>query len=1186
MSTKASWHATLAALALQFAILCAVPTRAQEATATFTGTVKDPSGAVVPATVVTLRNQKTNVTRTKKSSADGSYVFTLVPIGTYELSAEHAGFRKYVQTGIVLNINQNARQDITLEVGATTQVVEISSQVAQVDTAGATLGKVETERRILDLPLVGRDTLQLGLLQAGVFAPDPDDGSGNPFSVSGQRSESLTFLIDGADNTDFLGNNIIISPNPDAVQEFKILTNNYEAEYGRTSGGIVNQVIKSGTNSFHGDAFEFLRNADLNARDFFLPDTTAFNRNVFGGTTGGPIKKNKAFFFVSYQGQRRREGVIAPVLTVLSPNERTGNFSELLTGQTSSPCPNPMAGDPAFDTGQLFNPTTTHSFTCGDGTQIMLSNPYPNNQVPVNPISANYISKYLPLPNLPGNQFVSGPSNAISDDQSVARVDYNLSVRDVISGVYLYESEPQFYPFQIINGASTGGNVPVGSAFDTTYHLQTGSLSWTHTVSPTIVNEFRFAANRSASLQAVPLDRTTPQQLGFTNVNPDDPAGAAPPVITTPTFNLGPNPEGPTTINDATFQWQDTVSVVKGKHSFKFGGDVRRVRNNFNFDFFTNGSFDFDTIQPPTGGSFTGSPLADFVAGFPDNYYQSSQATYDIRTTSWFFFAQDSWKLTRRLTLDLGLRYEYNTPQYDTHNEILGYFPGQQSTVFPQAPPGILYPNDPGTPNRALVYPDRNNFGPRFGFAWDVRGTGKFVVRGGFGVFYDIEDGALNLQFGGQPPFGDITSTPTPSTPLTPGLNYFADPFTPFGYTNPYPFQTSGQFFVPKISTAYVTDPRFRTPYSENFNFGFQSQLTPNTMLEAVLVGSLGRKLISSTDLNFRNPNEIMQRQQEFGIPSPPAANDSNIDCARPLSGCFGTSDPNASPTQVAGQLYTNLSNGLSDSYQLQVTLDKRLSHGFEMRGAYTLAKTIDLTSGFRARSSTYTNPLDYGQDRGLADFDAPQRLVISGIWQLPLDRHLQGNRFLRKLTQGWQGNGIVTFQSGNPINLYSENNSSQQSNGLDRPDVIGPVQIFHDPRANRTFTPSADGIHGSCLPGATTGNFWFDPTNLVCAVQSPGFAGGVPVFSFGTLGRNTFLGPGINNWDLSLTKTTKITESQSIEFRAEFFNAWNHAQFQFVASNGYGGSGVFGQITSTRPHDSDTTSDARIIQFGLKYYF
>jgi hypothetical protein len=1173
MSVKGWWRsAILAGLALQSAALSAVQARAQEATAVLTGTVKDPSAAVVPDAVVILRNESTNVSRRTKSNADGTYLFTLVPIGTYQLSAEHEGFRKYVQKGIVLDINQNARQDITLEVGATTQVVEISSQVAQVDTVGSTLGKVETERRILDLPLVGRDTLQLGLLQAGVFAPDPDDGSNNPFSVSGQRSESLTFLIDGADNNDFLGNNIVISPNPDAVQEFKILTNNYDAEYGRTSGGIVNQVIKSGTNSFHGSGFEFLRNDALNAREFFLPDRSSFKRNVFGGTVGGPIKKDKTFFFASYQGARRREGEIAPVVAVLSPQERTGNFSELLTGQSSSPCPHPLAGDPTFDSGQLFDPTTTQSFTCADGSTISLSKPYANNQVPVNPVSANYISKYVPLPNLPGNQFVSGPTRRVRDDQVVTRVDHNFSVRSTISGVYLFEDTPDFFPFEIINGASTGGNVPAGSAFTDANRYQTGSLSWTFTFNPQVVNEFRFAANRSASLQAVPVDRTTPQQLGFTNVNPDDPAGAAPPVITTPTFNLGPSPQGPTTLNDATFQWQDTVSVVKGKHSLKFGADVRRIRNNFNFDFYTNGSFDFDSIYPPTGGSFTGNPLADFVGGFPDNYYQSSKATYNIRTTSWHFFAQDSWKVARRLTLNMGLRYEYNTPQMDTHNEILGYFPGQQSKVFPDAPPGILYPNDPGTPNRGLTYPDRNNLAPRFGLAWDTLGNSKLVVRGGFGVFYDLEDGALNLQFGGQPPFGDITSTPAPSS-FTPGLNYFADPFTPLGFTNPYPFHSVGQFFVPKISFAYVVDPRFRTPYSESYNFGLQYQLTPNTMLETVYVGSLGRKLISQADLNFRNPAEMMRRSQAFGF-SPPA--DPNPDCARALSGCYGTNDPNASPADATGQLYTNFSNGISDSHQLQVTLDKRLSHGFEARGAYTFARTIDLTSGFRARSSTYTNPLDYSQDRGLADFDATHRLVFSGIWELPFDRHFQGNRYLHKLTEGWQANAIVTFQSGNPFTIYSQSDSSLQSSGLDRPDQLGPIPLFGNPRQVRTFSPGSDGIHGSCLGGTTTGNFYFDPTNLDCI--------NVPIFTFGTMGRNPLRGPGINNWDLSLTKRTNITERQSIEFRAEFFNAWNHAQFSSPDHNG--GSGTFAQITSTRPHDSDTTSGARIIQFGLKYYF
>jgi hypothetical protein len=311
----------VAAVVLVLALL-APSAFATEVTASISGTVKDSSGAVVPAVDVKLTNVETNVTKTIQTGNDGSYQFTLVPVGKYRVTAERAGFRQYVHDGIVLNVNQNAKLDISLQPGEVKEIVEVTGDITQVDTVTATLGTVETRRRIVDLPLVARDTFQLGLLQAGVLAPDPDDGSNNPFSVSGQRSESLTFLLDGVDNNDFLGNNVVVNPNPDAVEEFKILTNNYGAEYGRTSGGIVNQVLKSGTNAFHGNVFEFFRNDKLNARNYFQQDRTRFNRNIFGGTFGGPLVKDKTFFFLSYQGSRRIEGQVAPVITVLSPAER------------------------------------------------------------------------------------------------------------------------------------------------------------------------------------------------------------------------------------------------------------------------------------------------------------------------------------------------------------------------------------------------------------------------------------------------------------------------------------------------------------------------------------------------------------------------------------------------------------------------------------------------------------------------------------------------------------------------------------------------------------------------------------------------------------------------------------------------------------------------------------------------
>jgi hypothetical protein len=1131
---------------------------AQQATAQITGTVKDQSGAVVPGANLTLKNSATNVMRTTVAGTDGEYLFTSIPIGAYEVAVERQGFRKYERKGITLDINQNAKLDVTLEVGATDQVVEVQGNVTQVDTTSAALGKVETTQRIEQLPLAARDTMQLGLLQAGTFAPDQDDGSGNAFSVSGQRSESQTFLIDGADNNDFLGNNMVVNPNPDAVAEFKIITNNYEAEYGRTSGGIINQVVKSGTNSIHGSAFDFFRNTALDASDYFLQQAPVFRYNVFGGTIGMPIKKDKAFFFASYQGSRRAEGQVAPPMQVLDSAERGGDFSELYTGQID-----PATG---FDTGQLYNPTTGNPYTCS-GVVC--------NKLPVDPVIQNYINRYLPFPNLPNNEFVSAPVASLRDDQFIFRFDYNLSPKDTLSAFYIFDDQPQVFPFEILKGASTGGDVPNGSGFTNADRYQTGSISWTRTISPTMLNELRFATNRIASLDGTPTDRTTPAQLGFTTVTPDDPAGAAPPLMTVSgAFSLGPSPQGPTKLHRSTFQYQDTFSWNHGHHALKFGGDLRWIENNFDYDFYNNGSFFFGDFgaftasSAPNNVSF-GSDLADFVGGFFDNYYQFSNAKYGIRTHSWDFFGQDSWKVSKTLTLNYGLRYEYNSPQEDPHNEIIGWYPGQQSTVFPGAPTGFLYPGDPGTPNRGLVYPDRNNFAPRFGFAWDMLGNAKLVMRGGMGIFYDIEDGALNLQFGGQPPYGYVANNYPSYLGATPSNNSFiADPFTPFGYPDPYPFAASGnvgKFFSPALPFAYVVEPHFRTPYAENFNFGFQYQLARATMLEAVYVGSLSRKAISSTETNspsLYGPNGLLnQLAQDGGDPSL-----LNPECARPLAAC----DVNGNPTG-AQQIYTNVSEGSSSSNELQLTVDQRLSHGVQFRVAYTLSKTIDVSSGFRARSSTYTIPTDPAFDRGLADFDATHRLVMSPIWQIPGPSH--GNAFLRKFADGWAVSTITSFQSGNPFTIFSNNNSSESDNYLDRPDVTGPIQIFHNPRQMQTLS-------GSC-GGGTLGHYYFDPTNLDCA--------NVPLFSHGDMGRNVLRGPGINNWDISLLKDFKVTESKSLEFQANFFNAFNHVQFYAPSSSegASGGSQLFGQVTSdTSPSSSTYYRGPRIIQFAMKFYY
>ncbi|MGA7625356.1 MAG: carboxypeptidase regulatory-like domain-containing protein [Candidatus Acidiferrales bacterium] len=1150
--------------------------------ASLRGTVTDQSGGIIVGAKVTLTNTGTGIARTTTSGSDGSYLFDLVQVGTYKVTVEKSGFATFVEAGIVLELNQNGRLDVSLKVGQGSQTIEVTGNVAQVDTTSAVLGKVEDQRMINDLPLLNRDTLQLGLLQAGVFTPDPDDGSGNPFSVSGQRSESLTFLLDGGNNTDFLGNNIVVNPNPDAVEEFKILTNNYDAQYGRTSGGIVNQVTRSGTNEFHGDLFEFNRNNLFNAKDYFLPSVVpkeSFKRNVFGATTGGPIKKDKMFFFAAYQGWRSREGQTSPILTVLSPAERTGNFREVCGSYDSSGnCTDPNGE-------QLVNPYTLANI------------PYNNLAAPgqggtgaggslVNPIMQNYINKYVPLPNLPSNGYVASPTAAIDNDQGILHFDFNLSSRDALSFVYVINDERDNYPFQIINGASTGGDLPIGSGFTDSNRTQIGSFTWTRTLNPGMINEFRFAANRYATLQGVPTTTTSPAALGFTNVNPDDPRGTAPPIMYASSFTTGPSPQGPTKLHRATFEWADNFTWTRGKHEWKFGADFTRIRENFNYDFYNNGSFDFDNY----GVTWTNDPLADFVGGFWDNYYQFSNAIYGIRTGSMGFYGQDTWKVLPRLSLNLGLRYEYYVPQYDHYNEILGFFPGHQSTVFPNAPPDILYPHDPGTPNRALVYPDKNNFAPRFGFAWDMFGNAKLVMRGGFGIFYDIEDGALNLQFGAEPPFGAVSNIFP--TSFASGVDPIGDPFNATGYTNPFPFASRGlvgTFEVPAMPYIYTTYPHFRTPYSENFNYGFQWQATKDMMLETVYVGSLGRKLISSGETNFPSvTNEEYQLATYLpaynaGLISSPI----NPECARPLAACTGgflnpsdPLDPSGLPTGIQ-QLFTNFSNGLSDSDQLQVTLDKRFSHGLTFRAAYTWSKTIDLTSGFRARSSTYTDPYDHRLDRAIADFDVPQRFVFSGVWELPIARNTN-NEVLGKIAKGWQLNAITTFQAGQPFTVYANSNASQQDNYLDRPDIIGPVPYTHQPRnPNQTFTSQCNGTSS----GTETGNFWFNPTNLVCnacpyddpTCSVAGDGPGIPLFTYGNMPRNYLRGPGINDWDLSIVKKTNFRETKSVEFRAEFFNAFNHVQFLRVDNTGYL-SPTFAQVISDR--------GPRLIQFGLKLYF
>ncbi|HSS97107.1 MAG TPA: hypothetical protein VLK33_08755, partial [Terriglobales bacterium] len=431
----------------------------------------------------------------------------------------------------------------------------------------------------------------------------------------------------------------------------------------------------------------------------------------------------------------------------------------------------------------------------------------------------------------------------------------------------------------------------------------------------------------------------------------------------------------------------------------------------------------------------------------------------------------------------------------------------------------------------------------------------------GFGIFYDLEDGALNLQFGGEAPYGHVVDiTPSDYSGVTPGTDTIGDPYTPFGLTNPFP--TNGvlgsTFDVPAVSFAYVVDPHFRTPYSENANFGLQFQLTPDTMIEADYVGSFARKTVVTTDVNAPLPS-IMQQQLAL-------SGDINPECARPLAGCADPTDIDSSPTGAL-QLLTDLSAGNSSTHQLQFTVDKRFSHGFNIRGAYTFSKTIDDQSGFRYNSSLFTDPFNPSFDRGLANFDVTHRLVISGIWKLPLDRPFRGgNNFARKLAEGWEVSGIASFQSGTPFTVFSGSGSSGEDTFLERADQIGPLRTFA-PKSTHTFNDPSGGPSSDCISGKTTGSFYFAPSSFSCDNA---------LLTFGDSGRNIFRGPGRNNFDLTVGRTFGVGEGKTVEFRAEMFNAFNHAQF--FNPDHQGGDANFGQITQARP--------PRIIQLALKFYF
>ncbi|MCU1285963.1 MAG: TonB-dependent receptor [Acidobacteriales bacterium] len=1126
------FRVTLAVM-LTLAFVLSLPLAAQDATGKVVGTVTDPQGAVVPGAKVTVTNTATSVTRETTSGSDGTYMVSALPIGNYTVTVQKDGFTKAVSSAQQLFINQNMRVDMKLALGASTEVVEVQAQGAGVETINSTLGQSVTSRPLVNLPLNGRNVFNLALLQPGVTeANNPGNGSGGPgFSIAGARSDSITYLLDGGMNNNLLNNAPVYNPNPDSIAEFKILTSNYTAEYGRNGGGIISVVTKSGSNSIHGSAFEFLRNDALNANSYFnkqngLP-REILKRNQFGGTIGGPIVKNKVFFFVGGQVQRLVQSVSNTPQPTFTPRELTGDFS-LSNTTKNGPDPNVVA---------FLNSNPYYQGNAALRTQAIID---PNK---IDPVAKKYIAAGLIPTAANGILNEQGPGKN-NNNELTTKFDFNFTDRDKLA-VTLGRT-----PNSVLANYRSNGNT--GSVFSNSNKFPIAnestnlfsSFAYTKIFSSNVLNEARFAAQRAHGLSFTPAStQPIPSALGV-GVTPDLPNG--PPRLGFGSgLSLGFSPQGPQDIINNTFVYSDTLSWTKGKHNWKFGGYFSAYQNNTVYDFYGDGEFDF---YGQGGGSFSTNDFADFLMGLPDEYFQFGNAPSNIRSKSYYGFAQDEWHVRHNLTLTLGVRYEYNSPKLDTQGRSFSLALGKQSTVFTKAPVGLLFPGDAGAPTGAN-FPDKNDWAPRFGFAWDPFSNGKTSVRGGFGVFYDVLKGEDNLQYNGQAPFfgfGDIFFDPIAATPGSP--NYFNNPWatnntgTPNSFPSKPPasnidFAAAG--FTPfGGGGVYFVDPNLRTPYTYQYNLSVQREVARNVTFETSYVGSRSKKLTSLVD---SNPFVLGTNTRLFN--TIPGASFARLDTFRNVASAYYDS------------LQTSLTKQTSDTGWMGKTY-------FTL--AYTWSHNIDTASGFRNRTSKvpFYQP---NRNRASSDFDIAHRVTFSGGWDLPLDR-----TWSNRLTKGWSLYPIISWRTGFALDVYSGLGASSSSSG---PSGAGDRDLVY---ANLV------GGNVTILDPSAPGNRYFNAANFDATYpSSAAVRANLALATYGTLPRNFFRGPSRVNTDLAIAKNTQIFERLNMEFRSEFFNIFNHAEFDNPNTNIL--SSQFGLVTNTgNPGDPK----ARVIQFAVRFTF
>lgn len=1151
-------------------LLAAPSLRADDVYAKIRGTVTDATGAVLPDVQVTATNTATGVSKTATSQASGLYEFLQLPIGPYTVSATKQGFKTFKSTEFTLVVNQVYELSIRLEIGQITETIEVKAAPVQVETTSIQQQTLIAGNQIVDFPLIGRNFTQLEQLAPGVMASSDRFGT---FSVNGSQTQQSSYTVNGTDSNDIALNTPGVLPSPDAIAEFNLITSTINPEYGRNSGGIVNALIKSGSNSWHGNVFDFYRDTFLNTHNFFALTTPVFHQNLFGGTFGGPVKKDKTFFFLSYQGTRNRTSV-NQLDTVFSAAERAGDFSADLVGNrltNTRTTPVPLVGDD----GVLYPAGTRWICPAASPCASQIFHPGTANfgKLPTsdfNPISANLMNTFVPLPNTTANGFSFNPVNTASPDQGIARVDHNFSSKDAIWGVAIFNRNPatQALPF-------TGANLP-GFPSISLADTKEFTVAYNRTFSSTTLNEVRLGYERLNFLAVVPAKPVQPSSFGFTGIHPQNTAGAGLPTIAlTGLFTLGFSDNGPQPRKDQNYQFTDNFSKIIGKHTLKFGFDARRFQVDNPFNFLNNGHFSFGG----SGSRSSRSPAIDFLIGAPDSYAQNSGGVINARAYEYYTYGQDQWKARSNLTLTFGAGYQIDTPYNNNQFGGLAYScfePGAQSTIFPSAPAGLLFPGDAGFPGsigctKSGTQIHLGHVGPRFGFAYSPQwggflerltggGRNKLSIRGGFGIYYNRTEEETALQNLGTPPFGvgsngigDIGGRPS-----------FADPFTTptgsasipnkFPFTPPAPGDPTVDFSFFEPLSINTNSPQLSTPYSMNFNLNIQREFPGSAVMSVGYVGALGRHLYRAYE---GNP---ITAAGQLACKLDPTCNSG---LGQLLQHLFFP-DHSLVDGSIFGSVGTQYTDGTSNYHAFQANVTKGMTHGLQLITSYTWSHAIDNGSGFENSGFGIrgTNVLVPGLNVGDSANDARQRLVIGYVYAIPSLHHVV-NALPDRIFGGWKMTGITTYQTGFPINMSDSGFTSLSCDALtfygcpDNPNqVVGTITTV-DPRTSSFTSP---------VGGNVRKNYWFSPAGFVVA----------PVGTFGNARRNSLHGPGINNFDFALLKDTHITERTMLEVGIEGFNLFNHTQFNNPSGNIQ--SGNFGRITSA--------AGGRLVQLRAKFSF